>query len=298
VTAALEAVGLGKRYGRRWALQNCTLVVPEGRVVGLVGSNGAGKSTLLNLAVGLLAPTTGSIAVLGGIPGAGPEQLARVGFVAQDTPTYAGLSIGDHLRLGSHLNPTWDSGFAEHRINELGLDREQRAGKLSGGQRAQLSLTLALAKRPDLLLLDEPVASLDPLARREFLQSLMAVVADGGMTVVLSSHLVADLERVCDHLVVLAAAQVALSGDVDELLASHRRLIGPRRDPGSMSADQVVIEASHTDRQSTLLVRTDRPIHDPAWTVEEVGMEDVVLAYMGRTEAASREPRSLAAVQS
>jgi ABC-2 type transport system ATP-binding protein len=298
VTAAIEAVGLGKRYGRRWALQNCTLVVPEGRVVGLVGSNGAGKSTLLNLAVGLLAPTTGSIAVLGGMPGAGPEQLARVGFVAQDTPTYAGLSIGDHLRLGSHLNPTWDNGFAEQRINELGLDREQRAGKLSGGQRAQLSLTLALAKRPDLLLLDEPVASLDPLARREFLQSLMAVVADGGMTVVLSSHLVADLERVCDHLVVLAASQVALSGDVDGLLASHRRLIGPRRDPGSMPADQVVIEGSHTDRQSTLLVRTDGPILDPAWTVEEVGMEDVVLAYMGRTEAASREFRSLTAVQS
>ncbi len=298
MTAALEAVGLGKRYGRRWALQNCTLVVPEGRVVGLVGSNGAGKSTLLNLAVGLLAPTTGTLAVLGGRPGSGPDQLARVGFVAQDTPTYAGLSIGDHLRLGSHLNPTWDSALADKRIEELGLDRDQRAGKLSGGQRAQLSLTLAMAKRPDLLLLDEPVASLDPLARREFLQSLMAVVADGGLTVVLSSHLVADLERVCDHLVVLAASQVALSGDVDELLASHRRLIGPRRDPGSMPTGQVVIEASHTDRQSTMLVRTDGPILDPAWTVEEVGMEDVVLAYMGRTEASSRDPRSLTAVQS
>jgi ABC-2 type transport system ATP-binding protein len=298
VTAALEAVGLGKRYGRRWALQDCTLVVPEGRVVGLVGSNGAGKSTLLNLAVGLLTPTAGSLAVLGGRPGSGPEQLARVGFLAQDTPAYAGLSIGDHLRLGSHLNPTWDSGFAQQRIDELGLDRDQRAGRLSGGQRAQLALTIAMAKRPDLLLLDEPVASLDPLARREFLQSLMAVVADGDMTVVLSSHLVADLERVCDYLVVLAASQVALSGDVDELLASHRRLIGPRRDVGSMPSEQAVIEASHTDRQSTLLVRTDGPILDPAWTVEEVGLEDVVLAYMGRTEASSRESRSLTAVKS
>jgi ABC-2 type transport system ATP-binding protein len=298
VTAALEAVGLGKRYGRRWALQNCTLVLPEGRVVGLVGSNGAGKSTLLNLAVGLLEPTAGSLAVLGGVPGSGPEQLARVGFVAQDTPVYAGLSIGDHLTLGSHLNPTWDRAVAKQRIDELGLDPGQKAGKLSGGQRAQLSLTLALAKRPDLLLLDEPVASLDPLARREFLKGLMGVVADGGVTVVLSSHLVADLERVCDHLVVLAASQVALSGDVDRLLASHRRLTGPRRDVESMPGDQVVIDASHTDRQSTMLVRTDGPILDPAWTVEEVGLEDLVLAYMGRTEAASRESRSLTAVRS
>jgi ABC-2 type transport system ATP-binding protein len=298
VTAALEAVRLGKRYGRCWALQNCTLVVPEGRVVGLVGSNGAGKSTLLNLAMGLLTPTAGSLAVLGGTPGSGPDQLGRVGFVAQDAPTYAGLSIGDHLRLGSHLNPTWDSALAQARIDKLGLDPQQRAGKLSGGQRAQLALTLAVAKRPELLLLDEPVASLDPLARREFLQDLMGVVADDGVTVVLSSHLVADLERVCDHLVVLAASQVALSGDVEGLLGSHRRLIGARRDPGSMPAGQVVIEASHTDRQSTMLIQTDEPILDPAWTVEQIGMEDLVLAYMGRTEAASRETRSLTAVKS
>ncbi|MGP0025481.1 MAG: ABC transporter ATP-binding protein [Streptosporangiaceae bacterium] len=174
---ALHTSGLGKRYRRRWALSDCTLQIPEGRVAGLVGPNGAGKTTLLQLAVGLLAPTTGTITVLGGEPASGPDQLAKVGFVAQDTPVYAGLSVDDHLRLGAHLNPGWDDSYARRRIDRLRFDPAQRAGKLSGGQRAQLALTLAIAKRPRLLILDEPVASLDPLARREFLQSLMEVVA-------------------------------------------------------------------------------------------------------------------------
>ena len=172
---ALDASGLGKRYRQRWALSDCTLQIPEGRVAGLVGPNGAGKTTLLHLAVGLLAPTTGTITVLGGEPASGPGQLAKVGFLAQDTPVYAGLSVADHLRLGAHLNPGWDAAYAERRIGRTGLDPAQRAGKLSGGQRAQLALTLAIAKRPRLLILDEPVASLDPLARREFLSG-----PDGG----------------------------------------------------------------------------------------------------------------------
>jgi ABC-2 type transport system ATP-binding protein len=269
--------------------------VPSGRVVGLVGPNGAGKTTLLQLAVGLLAPSAGDISVLGGRPDDGAAQLSRVGFVAQDSPTYAGLSIADHLRLGAGLNPSWDAELAATRIDRLGLDPSQRAGRLSGGQRAQLALTLAMAKRPRLLLLDEPVASLDPLARREFLQTLMEFVVEHGVGVVLSSHLVGDLERICDHLVVLIASRVALVGDVDELLATHRRLIGPRRDPDSLPRDQQIIEASHTDRQSTLLVRTQSPIHDPAWTVEEVNLEDLVLAYMGGG-AASLPSRALGAV--
>ena len=173
MTAALEARGLGKQYGRRWALSDCTLSIPAGHVTGLVGPNGAGKTTLLNLATGMLAPTTGSIEVLGGTPASGPAQLAKVGYVAQDTPTYAGLSVADHLRLGAHMNPAGTPGWREQRIEQLGLDPEQKAGKLSGGQRAQLALTLAIAKRPELLILDEPIASLDPLARREFLQILM-----------------------------------------------------------------------------------------------------------------------------
>ena len=287
----LQASGLGKRFGRRWALRDCTLSVPRGRVVGLVGPNGAGKTTLLNLAVGLLGPSAGTINVLGGQPAASPAQLGRVGFVAQETPVYAALTVADHLRLGGWLNPGWDAGMARQRIEQLGLDPRQRAGKLSGGQRAQLALTLALAKRPELLILDEPVASLDPLARRAFLQHLMEAVAEHELSVVLSSHLVADLERVCDYLIVLVASRVQLTGEVEALLASHHRLTGARRDPASLPANQAVIEASHTDRQSTLLVRSDSPIHDPAWTVEEVSMEDLVLAYMGQAgEAEHRRP--------
>jgi ABC-2 type transport system ATP-binding protein len=282
VSAALATRALGKRYGRRWALSGCTLEVPAGRVAGLVGPNGAGKTTLLHLAVGLIDPSEGSLAVLGEEVAGTPAQLARVGFVAQDTPLYPSLSVGDHLRFGAALNRGWDTALAQARIARLGLDRSQRAGTLSGGQRAQLALTLALAKRPELLVLDEPVASLDPLARREFLQGLMEFTAEHAVSVVLSSHLVADLERVCDYLILLAEGRVQLSGEVDELLASHRRVSGPRRERTRLPASLQVIEESHTDRQSTLLVRTEEPIIDPTWTVEEIGLEDIVLAYMGR----------------
>jgi ABC-2 type transport system ATP-binding protein len=293
VTAVLQTHGLGKNYGRRTALSDCTLDVPAGRVVGLVGPNGAGKSTLLNLAVGMLSPTSGTIEVLGGRPASGPAQLAKVGFVAQDTPTYAGLSIEDHLRLGARLNPGWDDTLARERIERLGLDLKHRAGKLSGGQRAQLALTLGVAKRPELLILDEPIASLDPLARREFLQDLMEAVAEHELSVVLSSHLVSDLERVCDHLIVLLASRVQLAGDIDTLLATHHRLIGPRREPATLPAEQQVISASHTERQTTLLVRTAAPIYDPAWTVGEIGLEDLVLAYMGQPAADHAPLRAL-----
>ena len=284
----LTAQNLSKRYGRRPALTDCTLTVPAGRVVGLVGPNGAGKSTLLQLACGLLRPTSGSIEVLGSAPAADPGWVSRVGFVAQDTPTYANLTIADHLRLGARLNRRWDAALADERIRRLGLDPAQRAGRLSGGQRAQLALTLAVAKRPELLLLDEPVASLDPLARREFLQGLMEYTAEQGATVVLSSHLVADLERLCDHLIVLAAARVQVTGDVDELLATHHRLSGPYRDPATLPAGQQVVHASHTDRQSTLIVRSTAPIDDPSWTTGELSLEDLVLAYMSEAAAAGR----------
>jgi ABC-2 type transport system ATP-binding protein len=293
VTVVVRADGLGKRYGRRWALSECTLEIPAGRVVGLVGPNGAGKTTLLHLAVGMLTPTAGTIEVLGERPAAGPEQLARVGFVAQDTPTYAGLSIEDHLRLGAKLNPSWDDALARKRIERLGLELSHRAGKLSGGQRSQLALTLGIAKRPELLILDEPVASLDPLARREFLQDLMEAVAEHELSVVLSSHLVSDLERVCDHLIVLVASRVQLAGDIDTLLATHRRLSGARRDPATLPADQQVISASHTERQTTVVVRTEAPIYDPAWTVGEMGLEDLVLAYMGQPAAERHERPAL-----
>jgi ABC-2 type transport system ATP-binding protein len=253
-------------------------------VVGLVGPNGAGKSTFLNLAVGMLTPSAGDIEVLGARPTAADARRAKVGFVGQDTPTYAGMTVADHLRLGAHLNPDWDATLASSRLERLGLDPKQRAKRLSGGQRAQLALTLGIAKRPELLLLDEPVASLDPLARREFLQDLMEAVAEQELSVVLSSHLVSDVERACDYLVVLVDSRVQVAGDIEELLATHLRLTGPRRDPDRLPGDQHVVSASHTDRQSTYLVRTDRPILDPAWQVSQLTLEDLVLAYMGRSE--------------
>jgi ABC-2 type transport system ATP-binding protein len=190
------------------------------------------------------------------------------------------LPVADHLRLGVHLNPGWDAELARDRIERLGLDHRQKAGTLSGGQRAQLALTLAVAKRPELLILDEPVASLDPLARREFLQDLMEAVAEQEISVVLSSHLISDLEHVCDYVVVLVGSRVRLAGPVDDLLATHHLLSGPRRDEASLPGGLQVISASHTDVQSTLLVRSSGPVLDPAWAVSGVGLEDLVLAYM------------------
>ena len=280
MTPLLRAAGLGKRYRRRWALRGCTLDIPAGHVTGLVGPNGAGKSTLLGLAVGLLAPTAGPIEVCGARPAADAAALAAVGVVAQDTPADAGLTVAEHLRLGAHLNPRWDAAVARSRIEQLGLDPGQKAGKLSGGQRAQLALTLGLAKRPQLLVLDEPVASLDPLARREFLQELMAAVAEQEISVLLSSHVVSDLERVCDHLIVLVDSEVRVEGDVETLLAQHHRLTGPRRDTSTLPAGQQVVSASSTDRQTTVVIRTDQAVHDPSWAVGSLGLEDLVLAYM------------------
>ena len=279
----LQAKGLSKQYGRRQVLSDCTLSIPPGRVVGLVGPNGAGKTTLLHIAVGLLRPTGGSLEVLGGHPASGAAQLAKVGFVAQDAPTYAGLSIADHLSFGAHTNPGWDQQLADDRITSLGLDRSQKAGKLSGGQRAQLALTLAIAKRPELLILDEPVASLDPLARREFLQGLMVFIAEHDAGVILSSHLVSDLERVCDYLIVLVASRVRVAGAVEDLLASHYRLTGVRHDLADLPTGVEVIEDSHTDRQATLIVRSTTPIDNPSFNVEQLSLEDLVLAYMSQT---------------
>jgi ABC-2 type transport system ATP-binding protein len=293
LTAVIETNGLGKRYRRRWALSDCTLTIPSGHVVGLVGPNGAGKSTLLNIATGMLAPSAGTIKVLGNQPAAGPAQLARVGYLAQDAPLYAGLSIADHLKLGARLNPGWDAELARDRIKRLDLDPRQKAGKLSGGERAQLALTLALGKRPELLILDEPVASLDPLARREFLQSLMETVAEEQVSVVLSSHLISDLERACDYVIVLVDSRVRVAGPADELLAVHHLLSGPRRDPASLPDGVKVISASHTDVQTTLLVRTSGPVLDPAWTVSEVSLEDLVLAYMKQANGRGARSHSL-----
>ncbi|MFG2600137.1 ABC transporter ATP-binding protein [Streptomyces sp. NPDC048462] len=292
--AVLQARALGKKYRRRWALSDCNLNVPAGRIVGLVGPNGAGKSTLLNLASGLLAPTTGTIEVCGGSPVGGSVQLAKVGFVAQDTPTYAGLTVAEHLGLGARLNPGWDAPLAEARIRRLGLDTAQRAGRLSGGQRAQLALTLGLAKRPELLILDEPVAALDPLARREFLQDLTGAVAGQETSVVLSSHLVSDVERACDHVIVLVDSRVQVAGDIDELVACHQRLTATNPGQATPPSGDRIVCTSRVDGQAAFVVRTevpDRAPRDPAWSVSPLSLEDIVLAYMGRRATSeSRRP--------
>ena len=280
---ALETSHLSKRYGRAWALQDCSVTLPAGRVAALVGPNGAGKTTLLHLAVGLLEPTGGSAQVFGRSPQAQPQEvLPRVGFVAQDHPLYRGFKVDELLTLGRKLNPRWDDALARGRVQKLGIPLNRRAGKLSGGQQAQVALVLALAKRPDLLLLDEPLASLDPLARREFLRTLMDAVADTGMTVLLSSHNISDLERVCDYLILLSASHVQIASDIQQIVSTHKRLIGPRQDEAAVSSVHTVIAASHTDRQTTLLVRTNGPLFDSSWEAQDVSMEDIVLAYLSQ----------------
>jgi ABC-2 type transport system ATP-binding protein len=290
MTAALETNGLGRRYGSQWALRDCTLEIPRGSVTALVGPNGAGKTTLLRLAVGLTRPTAGSVRVLGLDPHAdAAEALPRVGFLAQEHPLFGGFTVEEMLRVGRELNPAWDDAAARARIGELDLPLRKKVRSLSGGQRAQVALTLALAKRPELLLLDEPVASLDPLARREFMQSVLEAVAERELTVVLSSHILADLERVCDHLVILAAGRTQLAGPIEEIVAAHRLLTGPRDSAEEVLRMHEVIRESHAERQTSLVVRANGHVYDSRWTVHELGLEAIALAYLGQDAARRRE---------
>jgi ABC-2 type transport system ATP-binding protein len=283
MTLCLEATGLGMRFWRTWALRDCTLRLPAGRITALVGPNGAGKTTLLHLAMGLLRPTEGGIRVLGWDPLENPEiVLARLGFVAQDTPLYRRYSSRDLLRLGRALNRRWDQAAATDRLRRLAIPLDRPVGRLSGGQRAQVALALALAKRPEMLLLDEPLASLDPLARRQFLQELMDGATADGLAVVLSSHLIADLERVCDHLVVLGAGRVRLAGDIDGVVEEHRLLVGPR--DAALPAGVEVVAAEHAQRQVTLWVRGEPRDLSAGWRVSPLSLEDVVLAYLSAAE--------------
>jgi ABC-2 type transport system ATP-binding protein len=278
---AISAEGLGKRYGSKWALRDCTFALPEGRVCGLVGANGAGKTTLLKLLTGLSRPSAGRVEVVGQAPADRAEFLGEIGYLAQDVPLYRRWSVADHLRMGAHLNLRWDDAVARDRLTALRIPFDQKVATLSGGQRAQVALALALAKRPRVLMLDEPVAALDPLARRGFLSTLAEAVADGDLTVILSSHLVADLERVCDHLVVLADSRTVLAAELDNVLASHRLLTGPRRDTAGIERDHTVLRSERTQRQVSLWVRLEGPLHDPDWQVEELSLEEIMLAYLG-----------------
>jgi ABC-2 type transport system ATP-binding protein len=276
----VETRGLGKQYGATWALRECTLAVPAGHVAALVGPNGAGKTTLLNLAVGLAAPSAGIVTVLGGLPAGSPAALDGIAFVAQDAPLYKNLSVADMLHLTRNLNRRFDQRYAQARLAELDIPLKRKAGKLSGGQQAQLALTLALARRPRLLLLDEPVAMLDPIARHDFMATVLTAMADDGVSVLLSSHVLAELERVADYLILLSRGRVQVAGQVDDLLASHRLLTGPAGEADSY-AGRPVVHRRRGEAQAHLLVRAsaDDPV-PPGWEAHSVGLEELALAYL------------------
>ncbi len=285
----IETHALGKSYGSTRALNDCTLAIPDEHVVALVGPNGAGKSTLLNLAVGLATPTSGKVAVLGGHPAGSLPALDGIAFVAQDTPLYKNLSAADLLRVTRNLNRRFDEDYAEHRLRELGIPLQQKAGKMSGGQQAQLALTLALARRPQLLVLDEPMAMLDPLARHDFMATVMMAVADEGVSVVLSSHVLAELERVADYLVLLSRGSVQMVGEVDDLLATHRVLTGPASESERHTREWSVVHASRAASQAHLLVRcegTSDPVPS-GWEAHPVTLEELTLSYLREPSAAA-----------
>jgi ABC-2 type transport system ATP-binding protein len=301
----VEANGLGKRYGKKWALRDCSLAIPAGRVAALVGPNGAGKSTLLNLAVGMVAPSAGGVTVLGGRPAGSPAALDGIAFVAQDTPLYKTLSAEDMLHLTRNLNRRFDQASAEARLAELDIPLKRKAGSLSGGQQAQLALSLALARRPRLLVLDEPVAMLDPLARHDFMATVLAAAAEDGVSVLLSSHVLAELERVADYLVLLSRGRVQVAGLVDDLLASHRVLSGPAAEADSVVERGTVVHARRALTQAHLLVRTNGGADaiPRGWEAHPVGLEELALAYLrepdaaalpGPTHGADREPSGVA----
>jgi len=285
MTVAVETNALTKRYRQVTALSDCTVSVPQGRISALVGPNGAGKTTLLRLLTGLATPTSGQAAVLGGTPRQDPAYLAEIGFLAQEIPLYRRLTAHDHIKLGAHVNQRWDGESVRARLAGLKIPLDRPVSTLSGGQRAQVALALTLAKQPRLLLLDEPLAALDPLARRNFLAALAEAAADGDLTIMLSSHLIADIERVCDHLILLASSQVQLCGDIETLLAEHRILVGPRKDTTAIARTHTIVQQEITARQTTLLVRLNGPVIDPAWAVEEPNLEEILLGYMSQDQA-------------
>jgi ABC-2 type transport system ATP-binding protein len=277
----IESQRLSKRYGRTWALRDCTVAIPAGRSVALVGPNGAGKTTLLHLAVGLATPTHGHIAVLGGVRAGSDQALQRIAFVAQDTPLYPTLTVADNIRVVTGLSPGLDEPAARRRLAALNIHMDSKVGRLSGGQRAQVALAVALARHPALLVLDEPVARLDPLARHDFMGALMEAVADEGISVVFSSHVVSELERICDYLVVVSDGRLQVSGAVDDLIASHRMLSGPTSEVCHLPAALPVIWTARAERQTRLLTRVppELPLSGD-WTVEPTNLEELVLGYM------------------
>jgi ABC-2 type transport system ATP-binding protein len=278
----IETTGLGKCYGKAWALRDCTLAVPEGSLAALVGPNGAGKSTLMNMAVGLTVPTAGTATVLGGQATGSPAALDDIAFMAQDAPGYKNLSVADMLHLTRNLNRRFDDAAARARLIDLGIPLKKKTGKLSGGQQAQVALTVALARRPRLLILDEPLSALDPLARQDFLATVMTSMTDDGVSVLLSSHALAELERVADYLIVLGGGEPRIAGEVDDLLAKHRVLTGPAADAHRLAAQLATVQVKRAGAQAHLLLEDSEPGRPvpPGWESHPVGLEELVLAYL------------------
>jgi ABC-2 type transport system ATP-binding protein len=280
----IETAGLGKCYGKSWALRDCTVTVPEGRLAALVGPNGAGKSTLMNIVVGLSVPTVGAVTVLGGEPAGSPAALDGIAFMAQDAPLYKNFSAAEMLHLTRNLNRSFDHSYAKQRLAGLDIPLKKKSGKLSGGQQAQLALTLALARHPRLLILDEPLAALDPLARQDFMATVMTSMTDDGVSVMLSSHAIAELERMADYLIVLGGGELRIAGETDELLAEHRVLTGPSAEAGRIAARLSPIQDRRAGAQAHLLVRNGGSAGDgavpPGWEAHPVSLEEVILAYL------------------
>jgi ABC-2 type transport system ATP-binding protein len=282
----LETHALTKRFGKIEALRDCDVVLPAGKVTGLVGPNGAGKTTLLQLAVGLRRASSGTIRVLDIDPAAETVTLlSRVGYVGQDRPLYLDLTVAETLELGRRLSARWDQEFARSRLARFDIPLDRPVRSLSTGQRAQVALTLGLGKRPELLLLDEPVANLDPVARLDLLEELMGAVAEDGPAVVLSSNVLSDVERVCEHIVILANGRVRVAGDIDELERSHFLVVGPRKaEPPTAGLE--VVDLREAERQTVRLVRGPVTWGDSDGTITRPAtLEEVVLGYLRSSRA-------------
>ncbi|WP_392896723.1 ABC transporter ATP-binding protein [Streptomyces sp. LN699] len=283
---ALVARGLGKKYRRGWALRDCSFRIPAGRVCALVGPNGAGKSTLLNLATRLIEPTAGELRVFGA-PAGDPAVMRRWAYLGQDKPLFRQFSVADTLRMGQELNPDWDQAVAERIVRAGNVPVGACVGDLSGGQRTRVAFALAFGKRPELLLLDEPMADLDPVARDELSSLLMSEAATHGTTVLMSSHMLGELENMCDYLLVLADGQVRMAGEADELLPMHTLVTGLVAEGGALPAaldDHTVVEVRTSGRQFTALLLRQGPL-SPDWQQSHPGMEEVLLAYLRSPQA-------------
>ncbi|MEU7335695.1 ABC transporter ATP-binding protein [Streptomyces sp. NPDC007074] len=291
---ALEAKGLGRRYRRGWALRDCSFRLPAGRICGLVGPNGAGKTTLMAIAANLLQPTDGTLKVFGAAPES-VETRRRTAFLAQEKPLFRRFTVAETLCMGRELNPSWDQRAAEDIVRAGNVPMNAKIGTLSGGQRTRVAFALAFGKRPELLMLDEPMSDLDPLVRHELMNTLMAEAAQHGTTVLMSSHMLSELESVCDFLLVMSTGGLRLAGDVNELRSAHVLLhsspsspsspssaVDSRRDsqglPAGLTA-HTLVERRIGGGQVTALIRPHGPVTGQ-WQVDTPSLEELLLSYL------------------